>query len=400
MRQVFSSFFGKPETRYLLAIDIGSGTTIRSLSLEVRADGPDPRMLAKRHVRLPTRADTPSLIAHIRDRVRHLIFQTLRELGRLPREVSIGLGSHFTFNVTERLSYERSDPTRPVTAGELEAFLAEHLQRQKIRHAGAETYRLAVSTPLLVEIDGYPVETLSGQSRGRLVEIALINTYALAPFGEELERLSSFLGGLTVTLIANQSAIAGAIRNILNLADALIVKVGAVITEVTLLRSGRIVSTGQFPSGGNDVTVAISRELSIPFSEAERLKLEWGVALFSPDTRARAERAIRRAAGEWASELVRYLSSQSDALILPETVFLLGGGAKSEALKQTLASQQWFSGLTFLPRLSVVRLDAKDLMRNLFSTTTPPCAGPEEVALASLVWRLLKSPKLVLAGPI
>lgn len=388
----------KPQVRHLIAIDLGSHAAVRSLLFNVDEEGRDPRVVAKRNLELPIRDEAKALIPLIASHLRRLIFQYVKELGRIPDEILIGLGSQFIVNDRERATFTRQDPSRALTVGELHSLLTEHLNHRDTVRVGPETYHRFIVIPFKIELDGYPLETLNAESRGKTVTIHLFNTYATASFLSELTALRSMVGGLTVNFISNIAAIAGGVVSILNLEDALVVKIGAKMTEVILLRSGVIASAGQFASGGEAVTEAFSRALSISFSDAERLKREMATALMGNHTQAAVRAALGEAAERWRQGLAEFLD-ESETLVLPETIFLLGGGARLEALKQTLAAGSWFEAFTFQPRLNIVRLDAKEFARAIFRTSPPPLAGPEEVALASLAGRLIQRPATITPQP-
>ena len=388
MASIFSRLFGAARPEYFLAIDIGSNTALRSLRAELR-DG-ELRITAKDAFELLAREDESALISAISGELRALFFRHVRELGRVPSSTLIGLGNHFTVNEMAVPGQERQRPREPLRESEIRSLLSQFHRTHAAKTSRGRTYALVHVMPFRVLIDGYPVTVLTAETRGRRLEVALAATYALDAYWRMLSNLRSFLGGLSLRFMANQTAIAAAVVRHLKASDALLVKVGARITEITLLGDGIVLRTGQFNSGGDGISAAIAQRLGISQTEAERIKRQWDETILPGPSRAAAASAIAQAVGRWRDELVGFLHAE-ERFSLPERVLLLGGGAKLAALGQALAAEPWWRDLTFLDAVSVQTLDAAAIAAKVFGNTAPRLGGPEEVALASIAARILHS---------
>lgn len=378
-------FFRRVKRRHFIAIDIGSNTAIRSLCFE--ETGTEATMIKKLHFELPFREEERDLIPLMSEHLRRLIFQYLREIGHVPDGILIGLGNHFTFNEMAVVRSERHTPEMVVRERELQELLANFLETHRTKVLGGRGYTLAHLMPFRIEIDGYPVETLSRETRGRVIEITLFATYADEAFWKMLYGLRSVLGGLELRFISDQAAVAAALVAVLGIHDALIIKIGARISEVSLLGDNAIRYTGQFESGGDDITTALATRLKISRSDAERMKRQWGSTQLPEATHVALSDTLRAAAARWAEQLVKLLKSE-EKFSVPERVYLLGGGTRLALIRDALSSLPWFNELTFLESLDIRHLGAEDIASAIFRNTVLPLSGPEEVSLAALAYRL------------
>lgn len=165
-------------------------------------------------------------------------------------------------------------------------------------------------------------------------------------------------------------------------------KIGARVSEVALLGDGAIRWASQFPSGGDLITQAIADRLRAKLADAERIKCQWALTLLPPPSAEVVGAAIQGAIAEWLTAFTELLRRE-ERFMLPERVYLLGGGARLEPLLELLRTRHWYGELTFLDRLEVKRLEAEAIAAKMFRNRTPALTGPEEVALAALAWRLV-----------
>ncbi|MDP3727267.1 MAG: hypothetical protein Q8R35_01355 [bacterium] len=382
----FSRLFGRHRPKYLLAIDAGSSSAVRSFLFEVSPAG---RFGIERRVSaLPDRDGEAELIPHIIGELRRLLTRSVRRLGCVPTGALVGLGNHFTFNESRVCRSVRERPERAIGEHELGSILSSFLTFEGERVIGAKRYLLASVSPLGVAVDGYTVDALSRATKGREIEISLMATYALDAFWESFLELRTLWRGLSLTSISNQTAIAGALISRLSVPEALVVKIGARITEVTLVGGGTIRSSAQFPLGGDAVTQAIAEEMGIARGDAERIKRQLGRMTLPARAAARADAAVRDAVRAWLQAFRETIASGPHAL--PERTYLIGGGARLQAIGDALSSQPWYAEITGAPRVDVRILDAADITGPLFRNHGPALAGPDEVALAALTVRLIQ----------
>jgi len=132
-----------------------------------------------------------------------------------------------------------------------------------------------------------------------------------------------------------------------------LVDIGASKTGMTVLQGGAPVFTRDLPMGGNEITESIARGLSVPWDQAERLKLgeKAGEA-----AAAELEKIFVEAVRGWAGGLRRaldfYYTNYPDFAI--HRILLSGGSARLPGLPEVLRLETKVPTEVFNP---LVRLD-------------------------------------------
>ena len=385
MNRFFLRLFPKIHFNHFIAIDIGSNAAIRSLLF--KESSTETIAVEKQNFELPVRSSESELIPAISEYLHALITQYIRTIGHIPEGILVGLGNHFTFNEMKTITKERERPEEPIHQREFQAILNQFLEDHRVQVIRETRYALAHLMPFRITVDGYPIETLGPKTRGRTIEVVLFGTYAEEKFWQALFDLRSMFGGLELRFISNQAVIAAALVSALGITDALVIKIGAKITEISLLGNGAIRFTSQFEKGGDDVTHAIAACLRTAPRDAERVKCQQETVALPRGGTTLLRDAEKTAALKWIQELARLLKSE-ERFVLPEHVYILGGGARLEAIRDALTSINWFDDLTFLAKLDIQMLNAEDIAGQLFRNTSQPLSGPEEVAIAALARRM------------
>lgn len=388
MRRFLSWIAGRPRSRSFVAIDAGSHQVIRSLLFREQ-DG-RRTVLNKRVSRLPLRERGTDLLPNIGEHLEALLAHYVREAGNLPEEILVGLGGRFVLNEIASARQARERPDAPIDSDELYRTLRKFLAASGERMIGQNRYCRASVTPFRIRVDGYPVDALSRRTCGRAIEIPLIATYAAERYGEMLSSLRSILGGMPMRWVSNQAAVAAAAISSLGVSEALLIRVGAGITEMSLIAESAIAASIQFAIGGDAFTRAIAGRLDVPWDDAERIKRQVSrLRLPEPSARA-ADEAIGGTLDRWMNELVRMLKRDLHAP-LPERVYLLGGGVKLDAIPRALSTRPWHHGLVSRASVNVITLNAETIADSLFVPAPSPLRGPEEAGLAALAWRIIQS---------
>lgn len=156
------------------------------------------------------------------------------------------------------------------------------------------------------------------------------NTEAVEAAG--LRPMMVDLGAFALTRVMARGELAGR--------TVALVDIGARVTTVVVVAGGAPRLVRMLPSGGQDVTEAVSGALGIPLAEAEAAKRQIGIGYsVSPDLEQAVE-AIRTVSSALVeairNTLVYYSSSNPGAG--PDVVVLTGGGSQLPGLGQYLSS--------------------------------------------------------------
>jgi len=83
--------------------------------------------------------------------------------------------------------------------------------------------------------------------------------------------------GLDVSCVIDEPS---AVASMLRLKSAAVVDIGGGTTGVAVVRDGRVIYSGDEPTGGHHVSLVLAGHLGVPLEEAERQKRENGAALW------------------------------------------------------------------------------------------------------------------------
>jgi type IV pilus assembly protein PilM len=187
-------------------------------------------------------------------------------------------------------------------------------------------------------LDFFPISTSDGadgpQLHGLLVaataETVVANTRAV-----EMAGLVPTMVDLNAFAVARIQARSGFGSGVIAFVD-----IGARVTNLSIVVDGHPRFVRILPSGGHDVTEALSSTLDIPQQDAERLKREVGIGLASAQEDLTAKQIVAEVTtglvDSIRNTLVYYASSNPGGAV--QQIVLSGGGAFLPGLGQYLAS--------------------------------------------------------------
>ncbi|MCR6494604.1 type IV pilus assembly protein PilM [Cellulomonas sp. P24] len=304
----------------VIGLDIGT-THVRAAEVEFGSGGPAgkgvPELVRFGQIPLPSGAVRDGEVAEPQT-----VASALRQLWAQnkfgSKDVIIGVGN-------QRVLVRDLDlPAMPLP--ELRTSLAFQVQ---------DLIPVAVDDALL---DYYPSSTADGPHgpvyRGLLVaatkETVKANTAAV-----ELAGLRPMMVDLNAFALARVQA-----RGDLSEGTIALVDIGARVTNVVIVASGRPRFVRILPSGGQDVTDAVAHALNIPIEQAEGLKREIGVGYAVVPELEPAKEAINDVTGSLIeairNTLVYYASSNPGGAVTQ--VYISGGGTFLPGLGQFLSS--------------------------------------------------------------
>ena len=385
MMSLFQHLFGRNRSeQYFIAIDVGSHAAVRSILFSENAH--DRISLQKQHFELPRRDAHADIAPLVGEYLGRILFQYVKSIRAVPVQIVVGLGSSFAASDVRTVRRERPKPESAVEPKELRGILDGFMQTEAEQTINGEKHALAHLMPFQVTLDGYPIHAVSAETSGRVLEMQIFVTYVPSALWARLAGLRTLFGGIPIRFISNQAAIAAAMITLMNVSDAALVKIGARVTEVTLLAGGGVPLTGGFARGGDDITRAIAERLKSSDADAERIKRQLGTTELRADTLANVTGVVAGAVEQWLTDLVQFFKD-NQRTILPDRVYLYGGGASLALLRQAITAKAWYHDLTFRERLTSALLVAEDIPGLKFRNAVSPVRGPEEVALAALIPR-------------
>lgn len=148
--------------------------------------------------------------------------------------------------------------------------------------------------------------------------------------------------GIDLTPFAIARAVSSSARGESGVAGSeAIIDVGAATTNILIHHNGEPRFVRILLVGGDDATTALSEELSIPFEEAEAMKLDLGGGVGPEASRVLLDRQVANLVDEIRGSLDYYLSQEDSEPV--SSIVLTGGGSLTagltERLEQTLKTQ-------------------------------------------------------------
>ena len=211
---------------------------------------------------------------------------------------------------------------------------------------------------LEIKIDGYPVSTIKGFS-GRNLEFRILTVFLpkhMEKYGdcgwEFFEKIIQNLGWKLTEITYPLPAVMSISK------DAVLLDIGGTLTQITLIKNGKLEKIAEFKLGGEDLSRTISQALGISLERARLLKHKYVGKILSEPARAKIREILAPCIQEWFTLLNSKLSSNNN--LVPKNIFLLGGGSLLPEIPEALTEKNW-QNIIFPGKIKVKHLYPQDL---------------------------------------
>ncbi len=285
------------------------------------------------------------------------------QAGLQAKRVVIGIAGELVKGVTNTIRYRRPQPDRPLDEAEMEFIIEKVQERASVkaqRQIALETgndeveVKLVNSALVSIHIDGYKVSNPIG-FQGRDVAVQIYTAFAPMVHIGALERVADELALELVAVAAEPFAVSRAVlgTDASSNFTAILADIGGGTTDIAVVNDGGVEGTKMFGIGGRSFTRTIASEMSLSYSDAEKLK----VSIESPKLKhavvQEAEKAIDKTLDVWLAGVELALSEFDSVDHLPNRILLCGGGASLTKLVDALATDDWYKELPFTKRPTV-----------------------------------------------
>ena len=383
----WSIFTKTSKSRVSIALDVGT-STVRSLLIEKNADGVFG--FKKQTHLIPRATGDEKFIRVVGENLRDIIYRYLKGQGRVPKRLILGLGSRLAETTMSAIPKERADRKKLVNEDELAEMVNKYIAEYKEKIIDGHTFVLTHAEPLRIRVDGYDFNLKRGPSvAGKNIELWAALTFTRKDFANELIALRRTWGGLPIDICSTPVITAARIaeRNAEN--DFLLVKIGGKGTELALIEGGLIQWTSSLPVGGDDATQELASRLNTTLGHAEDIKRQFGKLILPQELAGETERILKSHSKNIADAISQLLNKKE--ILMPPTVLLYGGGARTPFIEVAMRDKRNFSDLTFADKISVKILQAEEMTKDDFKNQT--LRGPEDVDLAALALTLIATNK-------
>ncbi len=393
----FFSLFGRKKSPVFMVIDVGTHA-IRAMTFELPAGAAKPTVIKKYFFRLQPAPPADFVVAwrhtlRTSTKLRELMFAALKELGRVPQKIWIGMGPHLAPYTLETWSGEFDARGKTVVKEDLYIFFEELSKKYR----DEETYVMAF--PVEAFLNHYPVNlkgftdislpAVGGKVVKRLfAEFRTIVLRFPKEIGRSFVEIKESLGGMPVEFVPIAAITLGVVPEILHLRDAFLVDVGGEETSLMLLRSGSLLQFAYFPVGVGLFVKGISKISGATLEEAEDTRRQYLEKIFDPARRERLAQFLRKESEEWKKRFLEMRDVFYHIGLLPEDVVLMGGGAGMPEIGAILRDPEWMKGFSYVDEPRVRIFDPALIFGG--DTLGGNLAGPADVGLASLVYYAMK----------
>jgi cell division protein FtsA len=270
------------------------------------------------------------------------------------------------------VSKQRANPTKPITAEELELLITaaqERLIKAIKEQLSAETgytntdIRLTNAAVTSVAIDGQHLFNPIG-FRGRHFTLTLFSAFAPLAQLQAFETIAQGLDLTLVTIVTRPYALARCLGMNDQGNGSIIIDIGVDMTSITLLRNGGIEDTRIFAFGLRTFARRIATSRGLPFEEAEHLINAYCNGAMSDTDRTEIQQFLIPDCQTWMDSVELLLEELAKGELLPSTIYMIGEGATMPDLYHHLETFPWTGRLPF-SRSPMIREASPHLIPNI-----------------------------------
>ncbi len=348
---------GGGQRQLFTALDIGTAyakaiiVEVRGEHAEVLGVGRHPQSYA--HMSDGIVTDIPGVIANCNEA---LLKAEQAAGGIIAPSAVIGIAGELVKGSSTTVSRQRQQPTKQITAEELEQLITTAQQRllknAKERIAAETGYtnidvRLTNAAVISVRIDGQVISNPIG-FRGRHFALTLFSAFAPLTQLGALETVAQGLDLTLVTIVAEPYALARCLStNASADSGAIFIDVGGGTTDIALVRQGGIEETRMFALGGRTFTRRIATSKGIPIKDAERIKISYSNGEMKGSSLDEIQAILAPECQTWMDSVELLIEELSKGELLPPAIYIVGGGSALPDLRQRLEAFPWSERLPF-----------------------------------------------------
>lgn len=280
----------------------------------------------------------------------------------------IGIAGELVKGGSTSINYQRTESKTPIDDDELREII-ERVQNRALERAqaelswesGVEDIEITMVNAAVVSfsVDGYKVTNPVG-FQGKDVTVQLFCAFAPMVHIGALERVARDLNLNLIGITAEPFAVAKSVgADESETFSAVFIDIGGGTTDIALVNEGGVEGTRMFGIGGRSFTNSVSKNLDLPFEEAEERKCN--VTSESKDEEVR--KALVPTVKVWLSGVELALGEFDSVEQLPSKILLCGGGSGLPYIPRALQSSQWRENLPLADSITVEHIQPDQVNR-------------------------------------
>jgi len=186
------------------------------------------------------------------------------------------------------------------------------------------------------KIEGYPVLGIQGY-KGKNLKFKVLAVFLLKKYLQEINKIAKDLG-LEILKIVHP------LEDFSWLEDekkknAVFLDIGGEISQIALLKEGKLLKIEEIEGGGEDFTEALSQDLGVDPVWARNLKEDYSKKETSAETTLKIKEILSRWKEKWSFLLKEKIKKLTRDEIFFEKVYFLGGGSLLPEIEETLEEE-------------------------------------------------------------
>lgn len=278
----------------------------------------------------------------------------------------IGLSSELVGGYNFSQVYTRENQSTPIDLREIENIIHnlelrayENIRKKFVIESGYAETEVILINPIIqkFQLDGQNISEPIGE-KGKEIFISIFNAYAPIFYKNAIEQIARDLKFNLYKIIYTPYAVFSTLkRQTKNELQGLIIDIGGGTTRITLVRKGRIEDIRHFSFGGISFTKRLASHLNVSEHEAENIKIKYSDKKVSTSVKKIIDHIIRREVDLFLKGLELALKDFSPTTLLPEQIYLYGGGRNDAVIDGIIKKRKWKKDLSFSrsPNLNFIK---------------------------------------------
>ena len=287
-----------------------------------------------------------------------------------PTSLIMSLPGDLVKSLVTTVHYHRNYPESHLDATELKNIVykvqwkAYEQMREvtaKIKEEAIPDVKLINTSVIDTRVDGYKITNPLG-FQGGTVTLSIFNAFAPLVHLGALQSIADEINLDLISVAAGPYALSSSL--LANQPDfsAIFIDIGSHITNVIVINEGGLLGIQSFAMGGNMFTKQLAQNLKLSNEKAEEVKIKYVLDLLKKKKlKGQIKEIFKQTALTWVDGVSVALEEFKHLHILPNKIFISGGGSNLEEIKNSLMTKKWSENLPFSKKPYPAIIDLDDL---------------------------------------
>ena len=282
----------------------------------------------------------------------------IQQAGLQPKKLVMSLSGDLVKSLVTTVHYHRTRPEAPIDANELKNIIYKSQWKafEQIRGLVAKEQeesqlgiKLINTTIVDIRIDGYKVNHPLG-FQGGMITLSIFNAFAPLVHLGAMQALADDLGLDLTNIAAGPYALTKSLLVDNPEFSAIFIDIGGGMTDIAVVNEGGIFGMQNFALGSMAYTKNLANALKVSPERAEQIKMDYSNGLLDKRSETKIKTILKDTAALWVRGVSESLDEFSHLDILPNKIFLSGGGAILPEVKNILLTKAWAEHLPFVKK--------------------------------------------------